>query len=46
MDPELTKKYGLRKYGFHGISYSFILRNVSQFLNKVSVRLTQRITRY
>ncbi|PVF98370.1 acetate kinase [Serendipita vermifera] len=34
MDPELTKKYGLRKYGFHGISYSFILRSVSDFLKK------------
>lgn len=34
MDPELAKKYGLRKYGFHGLSYSFILRNVSEFLQK------------
>jgi acetate kinase len=35
MDPELAQKYGLRKYGFHGLSYSFIVRNVSAFLRKV-----------
>ncbi|KAG8781399.1 hypothetical protein FRC15_008809 [Serendipita sp. 397] len=34
IDQELAQKYGLRKHGFHGISYSFILRNVTQFLKK------------
>lgn len=34
IDQELAKKYGLRKYGFHGISYSFIVRNVAEFLKK------------
>ncbi|KAF3405513.1 hypothetical protein DPV78_002370 [Talaromyces pinophilus] len=34
IDQEIAKKNGLRKYGFHGISYSFILRSVAQFLGK------------
>lgn len=29
-----AKKGGLRKYGFHGISYAFISRSVSAFLTK------------
>ncbi|PPQ77127.1 hypothetical protein CVT25_010821 [Psilocybe cyanescens] len=35
IDPELAKKRGLKKYGFHGLSYAFILRAVSQYLLKV-----------
>jgi len=31
----LCKEYKLRKYGFHGISYSFILHNVADHLKKV-----------
>jgi acetate kinase len=31
---EIAKKNGLRKYGFHGISYSFITRSVASFLGK------------
>ncbi|PYH90128.1 acetate kinase [Aspergillus ellipticus CBS 707.79] len=34
IDPETAKANGLRKYGFHGISYSFILRSVAEFLRK------------
>ena len=34
IDQTMAKKKGLRKYGFHGISYSFILRAVSQHLDK------------
>lgn len=34
IDQAVAKSHGLRKYGFHGISYSFILRSVSQFLGK------------
>ncbi|RAH48051.1 putative acetate kinase [Aspergillus brunneoviolaceus CBS 621.78] len=34
IDPEVAKSKGLRKYGFHGISYSYILRSVAEFLNK------------
>ncbi|KAJ5795561.1 uncharacterized protein N7518_004101 [Penicillium psychrosexuale] len=34
INQEIAKANGLRKYGFHGISYSFILRTVAQFLNK------------
>jgi acetate kinase len=34
IDQEIAKKNGLRKYGFHGISYSFITRSVAEFLGK------------
>ncbi|RHZ48635.1 putative acetate kinase [Aspergillus thermomutatus] len=34
INQEIAKANGLRKYGFHGISYSFILRSVAEFLNK------------
>lgn len=34
INQEIAKANGLRKYGFHGISYSFILRSVAQFLRK------------
>ena len=34
IDQEIAKKNKLRKYGFHGISYSFITRSVAKFLGK------------
>jgi acetate kinase len=34
IDQEIAKKNGLRKYGFHGISYAFITRSVADFLGK------------
>ena len=34
IDPQVAKKNKLRKYGFHGISYAFIARSVSEFLRK------------
>ncbi|PGH19371.1 acetate kinase [Polytolypa hystricis UAMH7299] len=34
INPEIAKSNWLRKYGFHGISYSFILRSVAEFLEK------------
>lgn len=34
IDQEIAKKNGLRKYGFHGISYAFITRSVAGFLGK------------
>ncbi|KAF2669817.1 acetate kinase [Microthyrium microscopicum] len=34
IDPEHAKEKGLRKYGFHGISYKSILRSVSHHLQK------------
>lgn len=34
IDQKVAKSKGLRKYGFHGLSYAFILRSVSQFLLK------------
>lgn len=34
IDPEVAAKNKLRKYGFHGISYSFILRSVAAYLGK------------
>jgi acetate kinase len=34
IDQSIAKKNKLRKYGFHGISYSFITHAVSTYLNK------------
>ena len=34
IDPEVAKKNKLRKYGFHGLSYAFIIRSVAEFLKK------------
>lgn len=34
INQEIARKNGLRKYGFHGISYSFITRSVAEFLGK------------
>ncbi|KAI0009086.1 acetate kinase [Xylariaceae sp. FL0662B] len=34
IDPEIAESNQLRKYGFHGISYAFIVRAVADFLGK------------
>jgi acetate kinase len=34
LDPEMAQKKKIRKYGFHGISYSFVLREAADFLQK------------
>ncbi|KLJ08408.1 acetate kinase [Blastomyces silverae] len=34
ISPEKSKENWLRKYGFHGISYSFITRSVAEFLKQ------------
>ena len=34
IDPKVANKNKLRKYGFHGISYSFITRSIADFLGK------------
>ncbi|KAF7799808.1 hypothetical protein EIP86_011050 [Pleurotus ostreatoroseus] len=34
INPEIAKKRGLKKYGFHGLSYAFILRTASAWLQK------------
>lgn len=34
MDPSIAEPRGLKKYGFHGLSYASILRSVSAFLHK------------
>jgi acetate kinase len=34
IDQTIALKKGLRKYGFHGISYQYILRRVASFLSK------------
>jgi acetate kinase len=39
IDQSIAKKNGLRKYGFHGISYSFIVHAVSTHLDKPSEEL-------
>ncbi|KAK0501509.1 acetate and butyrate kinase [Armillaria luteobubalina] len=39
IDQAVAKKRGLKKYGFHGLSYSFILRSVAEFLDKPPTEL-------
>ncbi|KAF8150641.1 Acetokinase family-domain-containing protein [Crassisporium funariophilum] len=34
IDQKIAKERGLKKYGFHGLSYAFILRSVSRYLDK------------
>ncbi|KAI0696786.1 acetate and butyrate kinase [Cytidiella melzeri] len=34
IDQKIAKKRGLKKYGFHGLSYAYILRAVSAYLKK------------
>jgi acetate kinase len=34
IDQKIAKEKGLRKYGFHGLSYSYITRRVSEHLKK------------
>lgn len=35
IDPQIAEKKGIRKYGFHGLSYAFITKAVAGFLHKV-----------
>jgi hypothetical protein len=39
IDQKIAKEKGLRKYGFHGISYSYITRTVAKHLQKTSSEL-------
>ncbi|KIV86706.1 acetate kinase [Exophiala sideris] len=34
IDQKIAKEKGLRKYGFHGLSYKYIIRTVSEYLGK------------
>lgn len=34
IDQKIAKEKGLRKYGFHGLSYSYIIRVVAEYLDK------------
>lgn len=34
IDQKVAKAKGLRKYGFHGLSYSFVLRETAKYLSK------------
>jgi acetate kinase len=34
IDPQVAESKGLRKYGFHGLSYAYIIRAVASFLKK------------
>jgi acetate kinase len=34
IDPDVSSKNKLRKYGFHGISYAFITKSIANFLKK------------
>jgi acetate kinase len=34
IDPKYYKKYGIRKYGFHGTSHKFVTQSAAKFLKK------------
>jgi acetate kinase len=34
INPAIAEKKGIRRYGFHGLSYAFITRAVANYLNK------------
>ncbi|MDR1236864.1 MAG: acetate kinase [Propionibacteriaceae bacterium] len=34
IDTDLAKRYGIRKYGFHGTSHSYVSRKAAEFLGK------------
>ncbi|MFH1209281.1 MAG: acetate/propionate family kinase [archaeon] len=36
---KLCKKYGIRRYGFHGESHNYVTKEVSRILNKKDLRL-------
>ena len=36
IDPKIAETKGIRKYGFHGLSYAYIIKAVASFLQKVS----------
>ena len=42
IDPKIAESKGIRKYGFHGLSYSFITRAVANYLKKVRPIQTPR----
>jgi len=35
IDPKVAESKGIRKYGFHGLSYAYITKAVASFLRKV-----------
>jgi acetate kinase len=39
IDPKIAESKGIRKYGFHGLSYAYIINAVASFLGKVSPHL-------
>jgi acetate kinase len=41
IDPKIAESKGIRKYGFHGLSYAFIIKAVASFLRKVPPELSK-----
>jgi len=35
IDPNIAESKGIRRYGFHGLSYAYITKAVAKFLKKV-----------
>lgn len=40
IDPQVAESKRIRKYGFHGLSYAYIIRAVASFLKKGFSRVT------
>ena len=41
IDPKIAESKGIRKYGFHGLSYAYIIKAVASFLGKVTPHSTR-----
>ncbi|KAF3231521.1 hypothetical protein TWF191_005590 [Orbilia oligospora] len=45
IDQKIAKERKLRKYGFHGLSYHWIVKNVARFLKKHGIDAARRASR-
>jgi acetate kinase len=44
IDTELAHRHGVRKYGFHGTSHSFVSKRTAEFLGRVAVDTSMGLT--
>jgi acetate kinase len=41
INPDIAERKGIRRYGFHGLSYAYITRAVATYLKKVTPQRIQ-----
>lgn len=44
VDPKIADSKGIRKYGFHGLSYAYIIKAVASFLKQVRLQYLRLLT--